>query len=160
MAMRAIFLGLVAFIPLAACGSRGPLDVEIVEATEADAAVVDAVVAPAVDASDAAQAHDAPIDAGHEATLVDCGQCLSQKCGAVFIECIQSAPCRATFQCVAQKCVSGGTPDPSCITKCANDPKSIGTVLAVITCVTSKCGPDCTSVLGGLGGLGGGGGGR
>jgi len=159
--IRAIVLAscFAASTAVAACGSRGPLDIEIVEATQADAAAD--VAPPPVDASDAApDVHDAAADAPHEATLADCGQCLAQQCGSVLVACLQSLPCRTTLQCVAQKCVAGGgNPSPTCLSDCAQDPKGIGGVLAIFQCVTLKCGSDCTSVLGILGGGGGGGGG-
>jgi hypothetical protein len=150
--------GFAASTAVGACGSRGPLDIEIVEATEADAAI-DVDATPSIDASDAApDAHDAAADAPHEATVADCARCLSQQCGSVLVSCLQSVPCRTTLQCVAQQCIAGGgTPSPTCLIDCAPDPKGIGGVLAIFQCVTQKCGADCTSIVGALGGGGGGG---
>jgi hypothetical protein len=147
-------------VALAGCGSRGPLDIEIIEATSRDGGV-DVAVAP-VDAGSDDAAQDAEVDAGREASVLNCGQCLMQQCGPDIFDCLQSPPCQATFQCVVQKCLvgGGGTPNPSCISDCGEGSKGIGGVLAILTCVTGKCGPDCTSLLGGLVGGGGGGGGR
>ena len=156
-----ISLVVVSAASVGACGSRGPLDIEIIEGIDSDSGLVDA--ASFVDATDSAagDAHaDAAKDAGHEATAIDCFQCLQQQCGTSLITCITSTPCRTTLQCAAQKCFAGGAPDPQCVFNCAgSDPSGIGPLLAVVQCVTQKCGSDCTSVLGGLGGLGGGGGG-
>jgi hypothetical protein len=141
---------------IAACGSRGPLDIEIIEAPSdggRDVVLVDAD-ANAADAQDAS--HDVA-DARPEASFVDCSACLAQRCGGPILVCLQNMACRTTFQCAVQNCATGGSPDPACFFQCGqSDPQGLSAALGVFTCVTGKCGPDCTSVLGGL--LGGGGG--
>jgi hypothetical protein len=154
----------VAFATLAvacvasACGSRGPLD---------DGFVIVADAAPAVDADveDAAPivdaAPDVPVDAGHEAGILDCGICLVGQCQQPIVQCISSPDCRAAFQCVVQTCLSGGGGlDPTCLLGCASkSTQGALQVFQIFNCVTNQCGSDCNSLLGGLGGLGGGGGG-
>jgi hypothetical protein len=145
---------------MAACGSRGPLDFDVA-ITSADASS-DVV---AVDAAGEAAAADAARDARAEAgpSLAQCGSCVAQQCGASILACVQNPGCQRIFQCVAQQCLSSGTPSPSCLVQCAGgDLRAAAQVLAIYTCITSSCGADCTAVLGGLGGgfPGGGGGGR
>jgi predicted small lipoprotein YifL len=172
-AFVASFLALAA-ASVAACGSRGPLDVDVVYVV-ADAASDGTSPTPTLDAGhDTASADatpdvhaDAPSDAPHEAGLINCGSCVAQTCGQSIVQCLTDAKCRATLTCVTQKCLGGGGGggggggfDPSCLFTCANgDASSLATLVKVFTCVTQKCGPDCGNVLGGLGGLGGGGGG-
>jgi hypothetical protein len=87
---------------------------------------------------------------------VSCGLCLGNECGTQIFACIQSSACRSTFQCASTKCLSGGKPDLACFLGCASsDPDSVSLVLNLFTCITSHCGTDCASVVGGLGGLGG-----
>jgi hypothetical protein len=133
------------------CGSRGPLDdyaYPVVMDAGDDGASLDAGPPEAA----------APVDAGREAGPLDCGLCAIRSCGSTVLECVQSPPCRSVLQCAATTCFSGGL-DTQCIFQCAtDDPQGALGMLAIIQCVTSKCGSDCTSVIGGLGGLGGGGG--
>jgi predicted small lipoprotein YifL len=156
-----VLAGAVAALTIAACGSRGPLDFEVIAAA-ADASTDVVEVEAAAEASTDA-ARDARAEAGP--TLLQCGSCITQKCGQSILQCIQSPACQKIFQCVTQKCFAGGTQDPSCIFECAaGDLKGASQVLAIFTCISAVCGPDCSSVLGGLGGGfpggGGGGGGR
>ena len=150
---------------LTACGSRGPLDIDVINVTENGDGGPGTMLDGAVDASPLdASAHDsATTDATprKEAGLIDCGLCLAQQCGAPILKCIQNTACRTTFQCAAMKCLQGGSPDLPCLLQCANgDPAGIAQLIGIFQCVAGKCGSDCTSLLGGLGGLGGGGGGR
>lgn len=157
-ALAAVALASVVISAAPGCGSRGPLDDGPVFLS-ADASI-DAFDdgAPADAPSDVIV--DAPKEAGHDATPIDCVQCLFSQCQDQILQCIQSQPCQQAFQCVAQNCLSGGAPDPGCILKCAGSNPTGGLqVFQVFQCVTGQCGPDCASVLGGLGGLGGGGGG-
>jgi predicted small lipoprotein YifL len=143
---------------VSACGSRGPLEYEIVVNNVADAAT-DATEDALFDA-----AADARLDARPEATpsLIDCGTCITQKCGQNILTCIQNPGCQQIFQCVAQKCFGAGAPDTTCIFNCAQgDLKAAAQVLTIFSCITTACGKDCSALLGGLGGgFPGGGGGR
>ena len=152
----AVSLAVFAAVSVGACGSRGPLDIEIV-GTSADAGL-DAAV-PLTDAADDVAPPDAaPADAGHEASLIDCGTCLAQQCGPQILKCVQSTTCRTTLQCAVQQCFAGGNTSPACLLQCTDgNPAGLIPLIGIVTCVTNKCGADCTSVLGGLGGLGGGG---
>lgn len=136
-----------------ACGSRGPLDIEVVAASDADGGV-DATT----DATSDAASPDARSDArpgSDGGSIVNCGACVAQSCGAQFFQCLQSPACRTTFQCVLQDCLTGGAPNASCVLKCAgSDPTGVVQVLRIFTCVTQSCGDDCSSLLGGLGGGG------
>ncbi len=158
-----IALASIASLAAAACGARGPLDDSPFGADsgigtgELDAAPE---AAPVVDAAPEA----APVDAGHDATIIDCVQCISNDCSMPIFQCIQSQPCQQAFACVAQMCLGGGGAgglDPGCLLKCASG-NATGAlqVLQVFMCVTGTCGPDCATLLGGLAGLGGGGGGK
>jgi predicted small lipoprotein YifL len=158
----ALWLAIFAGVSLGACGSRGPLDIEIVQGT-ADDAGVDATPPLADAADDVATVDAAPVDAGHEASLVDCGTCLAQQCGQQILKCVQATTCRTTLQCAVQQCFAAGNTSPNCLLQCTNgNPAGLIPLIGIVTCVTNKCGADCTSVLGGLGGggIGGGGGGR
>lgn len=147
---------------VAGCGARGPLDVVVVEEpldSGAGAPSFDAPAeAPSIDAPRGAPGPGLPgFDAGG---LLSCGTCLQQHCGTQLLMCIQSSTCLSTAQCVLSNCLSGGMPDPICVTqKCADGGfQSFGDLIQVFTCIGTNC-PGCTSALGGLGGLGGGGGG-
>jgi len=144
-------------LAVAACGSRGPLDLDV-GAIDVDAsATVDASDANADVAISDAPA-DAPVETGPDGNpLVNCGQCLAQQCGQQILMCLTDTTCRTTLQCVAQMCLGGGGGglNPQCALGCAGgDPGKLGGILALFTCVTQKCGADCTSALGGLGGGG------
>ena len=130
---------------LASCGSRGPLDLSPPAAIDAG---VDAP--PPEDAGrDVREA--GPRDAG---VLVNCGRCLGKECGQKITQCIQSTACRATIQCVAQKCLAMGSQglDPKCVQQCSADMQGLAEALVVLQCVTAKCGDDCLPIVGGFGG--------
>jgi predicted small lipoprotein YifL len=154
----AALVALGPLVTIAACGSRGPLDITIIEVGDGGADV-DATFDASEDADATADARDGAADAPREATIVDCGRCLAQQCNQQILQCVQNPTCQQTFQCAVQQCFAGGNASPSCLFQCANDPQGTAGVLRILTCVTGKCGPDCTSVLALLGGLGGGGGG-
>jgi predicted small lipoprotein YifL len=158
----AVLASLLVAAAFVACGSRGPLDFEVVYDTP-DTSTVD-VSADATATTDAKS--DARPDAAGETgpnlpPIVECGACLVQSCGQQILACFQSPSCREVFSCVTQNCLAGGAPDPSCLFKCAqSDPQGGVEVLRIFQCVTQKCGDDCAGLLGGLGGGGGGGGPR
>ena len=142
----------------AACGSRSTLDGD--GSNAADAGDLD--VAVTADAQDAAAA-DAGIDVNRDTgvdarpgTPIDCAICVAQSCGAPILACVTNPSCAATFQCVATTCLAGGKLDPACLIKCASgDPAGALQIFQIFQCLTTKCGPDCQSVLGLLGGGGG-----
>ncbi len=154
-AVVCIALGLSSVV--AACGSRGPLDIQVVEAVSSTDSGSNADVALDGTNEGAADARDDAREAGRDATVVDCVVCLGQQCGPSVVQCLQSQACQTTFQCAVQKCFTTGNPNPSCLAQCANDPQGAAQALRVIQCVTNKCGKDCTSLIGVLGGGGGGG---
>jgi hypothetical protein len=157
-----------------ACGSRGPLDSVIIEQVTVDASL-DAHHEASVEAGPDGDAADGPTDALADVLeaapdtsmpgfdggpLVNCGSCLVQSCGTQLLTCITSSGCTTALQCVASMCLTGGTPNLSCLTGCTNGDQTTETqLLSVLGCVIGTCGMQCTSVLAGLGGLGGGGGG-
>ncbi len=158
-----------------ACGSRGPLDVTIVEEGPAPDAATDASIDARAEASHDASdgggdvSTDARVDALEAAAdtsmpfdggpLVNCGICLAQSCGSQLLTCITSSGCTTALQCVASMCLTGGTPNLQCFAGCTNgDQTTEMQLLALLGCVIGSC-PGCTSALSGLGGLGGGGGG-
>lgn len=130
------------------CGARGPLD-DTPYDSGADVAI--AVVDAAPDGADPAAVDAAPPG------VVECGQCLLGECGGATLACVQSEGCRATVQCIATTCASSGSPDLSCILRCAASNDGVAPALGLFQCVTDTCGADCTAVIGSL--LGGGGGG-
>jgi predicted small lipoprotein YifL len=160
-----------AAVCLAACGSRGPLDVAVVESSPAtggdDAgATVDANVVDAASLADATAVDAAPppVDAAPEASLINCGACVAQSCGTQIVTCLTNTSCRSTLQCFATACLAGGTGSGSipgaCLLQCADGGTStIVQLLPILTCITQSCGSSCGSALGGLGGSGGGSGG-
>jgi predicted small lipoprotein YifL len=132
---------------VAACGSRGPLDLSPVPV---DAGVDADAGEPADAATDAVEA--GPRDAG---MLVNCGRCLVQECGQKITMCLQSTACRGTMQCVVQQCVAmGGSQglDPKCVQQCSADMQGLAEALVVLQCVTARCGDTCLPLLAGLGG--------
>ncbi|HEX8796585.1 MAG TPA: hypothetical protein VF765_36795 [Polyangiaceae bacterium] len=149
-----------------ACGSRGPLDIEVIREVPDSGASADVVLDVPAETTDVAS-HDAladVVDAEPEAMGPDAGpipacvQCLTQSCGQQLITCVTSTGCRTALQCVVQMCLTGGTPDIQCLGNCTgSDPATQQQVLTVIGCIIG-C-PQCTGALGGLGGGGGGGGG-
>jgi predicted small lipoprotein YifL len=154
---------------VAACGSRGPLDVVIEDQSRdagADGAAIDAALDAAPDgpgdASDGASEAGPP---GMDGGLLACGTCVAQSCGQQLFACFQNTSCQQTLTCAAQKCLSGGTPNLQCVLGCANgDQAALLQLYGVFMCITGTCGSQCVGVLGGLaggagGGVGGGGGG-
>ncbi len=142
-----------------ACGSRGPLDAEeaLPAGGAADAQAADAAGDAAVLADATPDRGDARTDGGPVGPIA-CGLCVAQGCGAPILACVQNPSCARTFQCVTTSCVSGGTLDPACLVRCASgDPGGALQILQIFQCLTTKCGPDCASILGLLGGGGGGG---
>ncbi len=142
---------------VAACGSRGPLDDDgpLDAGTAAD--VMTADVSAIVDSSPPPP--DAPVDAGQDGggNIIACGTCLIGQCSQGILKCVQTPACQKTLQCVATTCLSGGSPDPACLFKCASgDVSGALQIFQIFQCVTGKCGADCNALLGGL--LGGGGG--
>ncbi|AKV00937.1 hypothetical protein AKJ09_07600 [Labilithrix luteola] len=132
-----------------ACGARGPLEAD----PPVDAAVADAATA------DVETVQPTPADAGQkEPSLLACGDCLASQCSSSILACIQAPACRDSFLCVAQDCLSSGSFDLGCMTKCASgDTSGLFQMLDIYQCVTSTCGPDCGTFLqGALGALGGG----
>jgi hypothetical protein len=165
---RALFSAALATpVLVVACGSRGPLDIEVIREYPDASAPVDAIADVPGETSDVA--HDVladVIDAAPEAMGPDanpvtaCVQCLTQTCGQQLLTCITSTGCRTALQCVVQTCLGGGgMPSLQCLGGCTgSDPTTQSQVLMTISCVLSNCSA-CTGALGGLGGGGGGGGG-
>jgi hypothetical protein len=144
-------------LAIAACGSRGPLDLDVIEVAADASTAVDAGVDVAADT--AADVHEASVDAAPEASLVNCGQCVAQTCGQQILQCVTDTNCRTILQCVGQMCLGGGGGglNPQCALGCAGgDFTKLGGVIGLFTCVTMSCGADCAGALGGLTGGGGG----
>jgi hypothetical protein len=168
---RALFASaLMMALTAAACGSRGPLDVDVVQPVASpsnDAGSNNPI--NVVDAS--GPENPAPVDSGPqgqadaralvEAGLLTCGTCVAQQCGTQIFTCIQDTTCRTELQCIATTCLAGdaggggGTGNLGCFTKCAGGVAGLATLLPIITCITQQCGPDCGGALGGVPGLGG-----
>ncbi|MEO7113524.1 MAG: hypothetical protein ABI183_24005 [Polyangiaceae bacterium] len=167
---RTLLLVLVAFFlaaVLGACGSRGPLDDDIVAVT--DAGITDAIT-DQVSLPDVAVVDSAPpvVDAG--TGLIQCGTCVAQQCGPDVTQCLTDPSCQAVLTCVATTCFNlggiggeggggggGGGIDPSCLLGCTSSGGSgVGEALGIFQCITGSCGSQCGGLLGGLGGLGGG----
>jgi hypothetical protein len=168
-------VGLFALLAATACGSRGPLDISVVEEA-LDSSVIDS--SPPVDASDAT-AMDSPAD--HDASAADgpaedgrpprdaaadvppnpinCATCVGQQCGTDVLACLQNTACRATLQCVITTCIgAGGGFNPQCFVMCANgDPQVIVDVVNIVQCIATNCGMQCVGIIPGGGGGGGGG---
>ncbi len=170
---RRLFVGsaLASAAVVCACGSRGPLDVVVVEQVPADAAADahhEAGLDATADVTEAA-AMDAPpdiVDAPPDTMMMgfdagplgNCGICLAQSCGSQLLTCVTSSGCTAALQCVATTCLTGGNPDPTCFLGCASDSTTQMQLLSVVGCILGNC-SSCLGALSGLGGLGGGGGG-
>jgi len=167
---RALFSAALAAPVLAvACGSRGPLDFEVIKEYPDASVSVDAMADVPGETIDVA-ARDVladVIDATPEAMGPDvgpipaCVQCIGQSCGQQLLTCLTATACRTALQCVVQMCLAGGgTPDLNCIGGCTgSDPATQSQVLMVFGCIVGTCGAQCAGALGGLGGAGGGGGG-
>jgi hypothetical protein len=149
-----VFGGALAAVTMSACGSRGPLDDEPYADASPD------VVTPDVEVEAATDGKPDVIDAGREGgSFIDCGICLFDQCSPAILECVQSPGCQAVFQCVIGTCITSGKGfSPQCLFSCGqSDLAGALQALQVFQCITGKCGPDCTQVLGLLGSLGGGG---
>ena len=123
---------------------RGKLDLALGDAQSPDAS-----------ASDAVPPKDSSVDANNP---IDCALCVGQSCSNEIIGCVTSPACIGTLNCVFSNCLTGGSVSTTCALACAGEggPQGLLDVLGIIQCVTTSCGPDCNSVLGGLGaGLGG-----
>ncbi len=147
-------------VSLVACGSRGPLDIEVIEYNGDAGATVDGADLDGAggDALNGDAKSDAVGDAGPDGNpLINCGQCVAQNCGQQVIACVTDPSCRTTLQCVIQMCLGGtGGVNVQCALMCGGgDIGKLGPILGVFTCITGKCGADCASALGGLGGGGG-----
>ena len=160
-----LFLACAALIA-SACGSRGPLDINVVDWDAGNSGTLDgsvdldgALQGDGAASGDGAIKGDARADSGLP-PIVNCGACIAQNCGQQIFACLADVACRATFQCVVTKCLNGGGaggPDPQCLFTCSgSDPQGAVQVLRVFTCIINKCGADCQAVLGGGGGTGGG----
>lgn len=143
-----VWLGWVLPGLLVACGSRGPLDLE----------PRDDLVEGGVDAAvtlDAALLVDAGVkDARALPAIIECGICVTQKCGPKVAQCVQDPECQKALQCIGQKCVTKGL-DFKCLAQCTgNDPQTALQAFSIAQCVTSTCGAACAAGLPGV--LGGG----
>lgn len=151
-------------VVLAACGSRGPLDDAAVTAAEAGATETGSSTTEDATTPTPTPTADAGADAEKEGgSIIECGSCLFTECSQGILACVQDPACSATFQCVVSDCLTGGSPNPACLLKCAGSPQGALKIFTIFQCVTQTCGGDCgdllATILGGLGGLGGGGGG-
>jgi predicted small lipoprotein YifL len=153
---------------LAACGSRGPLDIGSVDEQGGD---VDA--SDLVDAEEASAPIDASADAGHDGAsgrdaggfffdsgtpAINCTACVFSQCGQGVLTCISDPQCGQVLQCVATTCLGGGGGgvNPGCAIQCgASDPAALLQILNIFQCITGNCGTACAGLLGG-GGIGGG----
>lgn len=138
----------VPLIVIAACGSRGPLDINGVD-YKPDSGIADASIDTGIDTG----VDTGVVDAGRDGTsLVNCGQCVTQKCASQFLACFQSMACRDALQCAVMNCAGGMNGfDPQCLLqKCSKFLSGFGQLLPVVTCVTQNCGQDCLGVLGGM----------
>jgi hypothetical protein len=143
-----IFLfGVSAFVVVAACGSRGPLDINGVD-YKPDSGVTDTGV---IIADTGADVQPETSDGRDSGPLVNCGMCVTQKCGMQFLQCFQSTPCRTTLQCAIQNCGGMNGFNAQCLLqKCGADLTGLAQLIAVVTCVASNCGQDCLGFLGGM----------
>jgi predicted small lipoprotein YifL len=143
--IRSFIFNLFVGASLLACGSRGPLDLS------------DPVLDASVEAGDAGVV-DAKADAATEPSpgqeLLECGLCVTQKCGGKVTRCIQDPQCSQVLQCVLQKCVLNGF-NLQCVTQCQDDPQGALKAFEIILCITSTCGDSCGGAIPPLGGLGG-----
>jgi hypothetical protein len=152
-----------------ACGSRGPLDITVIEVAPEDASTadvqVDATPEHAADGADASEATADVLEASVDTSmgmdagaLANCGNCIAMYCGTDLLTCVTSPGCGAALQCVTTTCLTGGTPNFGCITGCTMGNMTTQTqLLSVIGCLIGTCGSQCMGALGGLGGGGGGG---
>jgi hypothetical protein len=157
-------LGALAVVALGACGSRGSLDYDIVQVVAAgddastetpDADVPDTNATIDVNVPDTNVPVDTGVDAPVEASVINCGLCVATSCGSDIVACLTDTTCQQTLTCAVQTCLTGGI-DLQCFLGCANgNSASLAQLITMFQCITQTCGPQCTSVLGGLGGSGG-----
>lgn len=159
-ATAAALLGTAIMAPFAGCGSRGPLDVDVITVVvEADASAGDGGIAPD---DGGAPPVDGGADAGDGGGLgpLQCPVCLAQQCGPVVRQCLEDTGCRAALQCAVTTCLprpggDGGGLDTGCLFGCAgNDLGVAAQALRIVNCVTRTCGSDCGGLLSNLGDLG------
>jgi hypothetical protein len=149
--------GVVAAGLTSACGARGPLDAPDYfgnqsadggdEGSTSEGGNGDAAADAAADAR--------PGDAGGDVSNpINCAVCVGQSCSNQILACVTSQSCLGTLQCVFSKCLTGGSVNTACAFGCAGEagPQGLLDVLAVFQCITTSCGADCNSLLGGLGG--------
>jgi hypothetical protein len=165
LAAFAFFLAAV----LGACGSRGPLDDDIILVTDSgvvDTGVIDANVQDVVTVTDSGTP---VVDAG--TGLIQCGTCVAETCGTDVTTCLADPSCQTILTCVATTCFNlgglgggdggggggGGGLNPQCLLGCTGGGGAgVGEALGIFQCITGSCGSPCGGLLGGLGGLGGG----
>jgi hypothetical protein len=158
----------LALLGAIACGSRGPLDIDIVAPDASAGTGIDAAAdvtsqdAPSEAAAETGGGRDGaiPFDSGIPA--INCVVCIGQTCGNQLGQCALDTGCRTVLQCVITTCAGGGTGgvDPQCVLNCGqSDPNALVQVFQILQCIVQSCGADCASVLSGLGGGGGAGGG-
>jgi hypothetical protein len=131
------------------CGSRGPLDVEVVEQTSSDGGDASA------DASSDTGTGDATTDgadAAVEAGPIQCVECVAKNCGPALLQCATTPACAMALQCTVQKCLTSGMPNFVCIGQCAGgDAKTLGQLAGTLECVVMSCGSLCAGALGDAG---------
>ena len=139
---------------LVACGSRGPLDLQAYDDLDA----LDGGRDGASRVDGAALIDAGGRDARSTPTIVECGLCVTEKCGPKVAQCITDPECSKALQCIGQKCLGKGL-DLKCLGQCTgNDPQTALQAFAIAQCVTSTCGSPCASGFPGLPGVLGGGG--
>ncbi len=165
MKLASAFLSFAILIPLAAaCGSRGPLDINVIE-VNADGSVLGD--GPSLsDGSDGSALEDGAVrdasnrdgasDAGRDAhdsgppNPLTCITCIGQQCGAELAQCFQDPMCRTTIQCVFQMCLggAGGGFNPQCFLTCSGgNPAEIVNLLKIVQCISAGCGSECSGLL-------------
>src|SRR5438067_6535433 len=105
-AFAPVLLFSITAVCASACGSRGPLDIEVVDwengadggnvdgSSNLDGATNDGA------SNDSSSNSDAPKDSGLP-PLVNCGQCIATNCGQQIVACITNPACSQALQCVA-----------------------------------------------------------
>jgi hypothetical protein len=160
---------LLVLVTVPGCGSRGPLDINVIEPVTLDGAIDNFVPVndgssldtAAEDATPEAMPDVAPGDAGRDTGggPLMCLTCIQQQCGMQVFACFQNTTCRTTLQCVLTTCLGGGGGiNPQCALMCANgDITALQDILNIVTCIGTNCGQSCVGVLPGGGGMGDGG---
>jgi len=138
-------------IAIVSCGSRGPLETNLVagpdagDDSNAEASSADRTGDAGGDGTDGADG------AGAEAGLVDCVECIGTKCGNAIVTCFASATCGPALECTISVCLPHGVPDLGCIDTCTKDNQQTLQELNVIyTCVETACGLQCASAVAGM----------